>query len=321
MIPSSNSSGEEERDAQSLRRWFTAHHEDFQAVPHANRSFPVARNSILCATSSTNNPQPSRHGDFGDLSTSSLGQVKVPVAPAHIATHRDLRRFHRQKTQQGVALLTDVSQAAMFSAGIFLRDQTEIAGDLFAAVEALRFSEDQHESQGRQRTHRGMGHQALRFGAFLGLLLNRSRQLGDRRIDPVQDFQQIAPTTARPVRQRHGLQLLPSGFAPQLLLVAQTFGQRCRLQLVHDAGARLHHAMAMPEQLPQVSILSTRHPDLGKIIFQHQRQNMLRISGSQTVAAMEGTPTDGRQIYESCGHVVFPEDQAFWCPCQKCRPW
>jgi hypothetical protein len=25
-----------------------------------------------------------------------------------------------------------------------------------------------------------------------------------------------------------------------------------------------------------------------------------------------------RQICENCGHIVFPEDRAFWCPCQKC---
>ena len=54
MIPSSNS---------SVKRSGTLNHyvgdllhtmEHFQAVPRANRSFPVARNSILCATSSTN---------------------------------------------------------------------------------------------------------------------------------------------------------------------------------------------------------------------------------------------------------------------------
>jgi hypothetical protein len=27
---------------------------------------------------------------------------------------------------------------------------------------------------------------------------------------------------------------------------------------------------------------------------------------------------NGRQICESCGHIVFPEDRVFWCPCQKC---
>jgi hypothetical protein len=25
-----------------------------------------------------------------------------------------------------------------------------------------------------------------------------------------------------------------------------------------------------------------------------------------------------RQICESCGHIVFPDDKAFLCPCQKC---
>ena len=27
---------------------------------------------------------------------------------------------------------------------------------------------------------------------------------------------------------------------------------------------------------------------------------------------------NGRQICEKCGHIVFPRDKAFWCPCQKC---
>jgi hypothetical protein len=27
---------------------------------------------------------------------------------------------------------------------------------------------------------------------------------------------------------------------------------------------------------------------------------------------------EGRLICESCGHIVFPNDMAFKCPCQKC---
>jgi hypothetical protein len=25
-----------------------------------------------------------------------------------------------------------------------------------------------------------------------------------------------------------------------------------------------------------------------------------------------------RQICENCGHIIFPDDKAFLCPCQKC---
>jgi len=49
------------------------------------------------------------------------------------------------------------------------------------------------------------------------------------------------------------------------------------LQLVHDPGARLHHAVPVPEQLPQVAVLPARHPDLRKTIFEQQLQNQLRI--------------------------------------------
>lgn len=27
---------------------------------------------------------------------------------------------------------------------------------------------------------------------------------------------------------------------------------------------------------------------------------------------------NGRHICENCGHIVFPDDKSFWCPCQKC---
>lgn len=27
---------------------------------------------------------------------------------------------------------------------------------------------------------------------------------------------------------------------------------------------------------------------------------------------------NGRQICQGCGHIVFPGDQGFWCPCPEC---
>jgi hypothetical protein len=71
--------------------------------------------------------------------------------------------------------------------------------------------------------------------------------------------------------------LLASGISPQPLLTTQSFVERHRLQLIHDPRARLHHPVSMPQQLPQIAVLPTRHPDLGKPIFQQQAQNQLRI--------------------------------------------
>jgi hypothetical protein len=49
------------------------------------------------------------------------------------------------------------------------------------------------------------------------------------------------------------------------------------LQLVHDSRPRLDHSVTMPQQLPQISILPARYPDLPKAIFEHQSQNQMRI--------------------------------------------
>jgi hypothetical protein len=71
-------------------------------------------------------------------------------------------------------------------------------------------------------------------------------------------------------------QLLPSGFSPQPLLAAWPFVERHGLQLVHDPRARLHHAVPVRQQLPQITILPARYPDLRKVILQHPSQNQLR---------------------------------------------
>jgi len=43
------------------------------------------------------------------------------------------------------------------------------------------------------------------------------------------------------------------------------------------ACTRLHHAVPVPQQLPQIPILPARHPDGRKAVLQQRTQNMLRI--------------------------------------------
>ena len=49
------------------------------------------------------------------------------------------------------------------------------------------------------------------------------------------------------------------------------------MQLIHDARARLHHAVPVPQQLPQIAVLPACYPDPRKIILQQQVQNVLGI--------------------------------------------
>jgi hypothetical protein len=75
------------------------------------------------------------HRDFGDLPSTPHGQMEVLAAPLRLTAHRGLHRFHRQKAQQP-ALLADVSQSPPISARLLLGNQSDIAGQLLAAVEA-----------------------------------------------------------------------------------------------------------------------------------------------------------------------------------------
>ena len=89
--------------------------------------------------------QSPRHGDFRYRSFASHRQVQIPSPPLGVTAHRRLCGGYQQETQQRVPLFRDMPEVSSFSAGIFLRDQTEIAGDLFAARKPLRLSDDQHE--------------------------------------------------------------------------------------------------------------------------------------------------------------------------------
>src|SRR5450631_4478625 len=69
-----------------------------------------------------------------------------------------------------------MSQAPPLSTRIFQRHQSQIARDLLATLKPIRSADDQHESQCGQRTHSGMGPQALGLRTLLHFLLDRLTQ-------------------------------------------------------------------------------------------------------------------------------------------------
>jgi hypothetical protein len=122
-----------------------------------------------------------------------------------------------------------------------------------------------------------MCHEPLRDWTLSSFFLHPFAQLCNPRTQTIQQLQQIVSSLAGPGRQRHALQLLPSGFSPQAFLSADALVQRHRLQLIHQPCAHLHHPVPVPQQLPEIAILPTGNPDLRKTILQHQSQNQLRI--------------------------------------------
>ena len=65
--------------------------------------------------------------------------MEVLIAPLRDAACRNLRRFHQQETQQRVALFRDVSQPSSIPARFLQRHQTQIAGDLLAALKTITY--------------------------------------------------------------------------------------------------------------------------------------------------------------------------------------
>jgi hypothetical protein len=122
-----------------------------------------------------------RHRYFRDLPSTPHGQMEKLAAPLRLTAHRDLRRFYQQKAEQYVALLADVSQPPPIAAGLLLRHQSDIAGELLAALEALGSSDHQLVGQCRQRPHPGMCHQQSRYWTLLHFLFQRTRQFLDLR--------------------------------------------------------------------------------------------------------------------------------------------
>src|SRR5271168_3420152 len=49
------------------------------------------------------------------------------------------------------------------------------------------------------------------------------------------------------------------------------------MKLIHQPGPHLHQPVAMPQQLPQITILCVRYPDPRKTVLDHQSQQQLRI--------------------------------------------
>src|SRR5215471_9018297 len=119
------------------------------------------------------NGQLTSHGNFGGLSSSPHQQVVILAAPFWQTAHCNLRRFHQQETHDRTSLFGDVPQAPPIPARLLQRHQSQIAGNLLSAAKAFRLPDDQHERQGGESTHSGMGHQTLCLWTLLRFSLDR----------------------------------------------------------------------------------------------------------------------------------------------------
>src|SRR6202049_4985560 len=112
------------------------------------------------------NPQLPSHRYLGNALAFTHRQMNVPTSPVGMDTHRRLSSLHQQEAQQGVALFADVPQPLLAATGVLTRNHAHVRANLFAAVETLRSSDDQHIGEGRKRTHTWMRHQSQYLGSF-----------------------------------------------------------------------------------------------------------------------------------------------------------
>src|SRR5215472_3513286 len=117
--------------------------------------------------------QPPPHRYFGNALVPTHGQVHIPTSPVRVDPCRRLRCLHQQVAQQGIALLSDVSEPLLAGAGVFTGNHSHIRSDLPAAVESLRRADDQHVGQCRNRAHARMRRQPQRVRPLPGFLLHR----------------------------------------------------------------------------------------------------------------------------------------------------
>ena len=148
-----------------------------------------------------------------------------------------------------------MSQLLPPAAGVFARDQPEVAAHFAARLETLRRSQRQHHGQRRHRPHSRMGHQANRRRSLLHFCFHLPVERRDLRFQTVQGFQQLLAPNRGIGQQLQFLQLRPSAFGPQLAFALHSLAQRQRVQLVLGARPRLHLLVAIDQQLPRVPLL------------------------------------------------------------------
>jgi hypothetical protein len=103
--------------------------------------------------------------------------IHSPNTAHRLTAHYDLRRFHPENAARW--LLAGVSESAPIFAGLLFRNQSDIAGEMLAAVEVFWSSNHKLATQCPQRTNSGMRHQQACHVTLLHFLFQRTRQLQD----------------------------------------------------------------------------------------------------------------------------------------------
>ena len=165
------------------------------------RTFSAAH-SLHCLRIIQNNCTANRRAmaTFAIFPSAPQHQMKVFAAPLRQAAHCHLRRLHQQEAQDRTALLGDVSQAPAIPTGLFQRHQPQITRHLLAAVKARSASPSISTNASAVNTPTpGCVLSRCAAGQFsTSSCSDGLRQFRNRRVETIQQLQQIAPPPARP---------------------------------------------------------------------------------------------------------------------------
>src|SRR5271165_1881732 len=194
--------------------------------------------------------------------TADIMAVLRPERPPQtlVITHRALRRFHQQLTQEPVALLADSAQPLLAARAVFARNQPYIAGHLLAPRKPRSIANGRRKRQRRDRAHSRLRPHELRHFVSLRKFFRRPIQRCDLFVQIGLRLQQVLPPAPGPARHRQLTQRALSRFAPQLTLLLHPTIHRQVLQGVLHPRATLHQLVPMDQQLPYIPLLGTRSP-------------------------------------------------------------
>lgn len=143
--------------------------------------------------------QSAGEGDLGFGPAAAVQQREGQALEIGIGARGQRRGLAKDPAEQGAGLFADVAQATFIGRRTDRRGQADVADDVRAVGEAIRWPQDEDGGQGGQHPDARMGHEPPRLGVGLG----RQRQVGIELLHPgIEPGQELEAIVSAPAGMR-----------------------------------------------------------------------------------------------------------------------